>query len=384
MKKSLLAIAAMGMFAGAAHAQSTVTLYGIVDIGIAYTSNSGAGTATSGKTWAMASGNESGSRWGLTGAEDLGGGLKAIFKLENGFNPNNGGLGQGGRIFGRQAYVGLSSNSFGSVTLGRQYNAIQDFVAPVDIAGVLTQYTTHPFDNDNLNNTFRSDNTVKYATPKIAGFQAEALYGFSNNTNFANNRTYSVGASYAMGPLNLAAGYAYLQNPGVAGGSIYGTLANAPAASNPNTISGNRVNQWGLGGTYAFGPATVGLLYTGTYYAGGAAIPAAGLATGVAQGTGGLHLNNFEGSFRFQVTPALVLAVGETYSHLNQTGLSGNYWQTNLGADYNLSKRTDVYLTGVYQRTSRNLRATIDASAGNSIATGQNQTLVVAGIRHKF
>jgi GBP family porin len=106
MKKSLLALAALSTFAGMAHAQSTVTLYGIADAGILYTNNVGT-SAKHGALWQVASGNESGSRWGLTGAEDLGGGLKAIFKLENGFNVNNGTLGQGGREFGRQAYVGL-------------------------------------------------------------------------------------------------------------------------------------------------------------------------------------------------------------------------------------------------------------------------------------
>ena len=362
MKKSLLALAAMGMFAGAAHAQSTVTLYGIVDVGILYTSN--VNTAAGGKSaWQMANGNESGSRWGLTGAEDLGGGLKAIFKLENGFNPSNGSLGQGGREFGRQAYVGLSGNSFGSFTLGRQYNAIQDYIAPLDVASTLTQYTTHPFDNDNLNNTFRTDNSVKYVTPTLGGFQAEALYGFSNQTGFANDRTYSLGATFGAGPLNIAAAYAYVQNPNIAGGAVTGTLA------------ATRVNQWGLGATYAVGPATVGLLYTGSLYSGS--------TVAVSNAAGGtIHFNNYEGSFRFRLTPALVLAVGETYTGVRQAGVSGHFWQTNLGADYNLSKRTDVYLTGIYQKSTSNMHAAIDASAGT--ASGQSQTAVVAGIRHKF
>ncbi|MGN6318197.1 porin [Trinickia sp.] len=359
MKKSLLALAALGMFAGAAHAQSTVTLYGIVDIGILYTSNANAAGKSA---WQMASGNESGSRWGLTGAEDLGGGTKAIFKLENGFNPNNGTLGQGGREFGRQAYVGLSNKSFGTFTLGRQYNAVQDYLAPLDVASTLTQYATHPFDNDNLNNTFRTDNSVKYVSPTMGGFQAEALYGFSNSTGFANDRSYSIGATYGMGPLNVAAAYAFVQNPNVAGGAVNGTIA------------GQRVHQWGLGATYGFGPATVGLLYTGSLYTSSTAALTAPAGT--------IHFNNYEGSFRYNLTPALVVAVGETYTGVRQAGVSGHYWQTNLGADYNLSKRTDVYLTGIYQKATNNLKAAIDASAG--IASGQSQTAVVAGIRHKF
>jgi predicted porin len=76
-------------------------------------------------------GTINGSRWGLRGAEDLGGGLKAIFVLENGFSVQNGRLAQDGREFGRQAYVGVGSTQFGTVTLGRQYDSLVDFVAPL-------------------------------------------------------------------------------------------------------------------------------------------------------------------------------------------------------------------------------------------------------------
>ena len=114
MKKSLLALVALGAFAGAAQAQSSVTLYGIIDEGLLFNNNAG------GKhLYSMASGVMQGSRFGLRGTEDLGGGLKAIFVLENGFNSGNGTLGQGGAIFGRQAYVGLSQSQYGTVTFGR-------------------------------------------------------------------------------------------------------------------------------------------------------------------------------------------------------------------------------------------------------------------------
>ena len=374
MKKTLIALAALGSFAGVAHAQSTVTLYGIADAGFVYTSNVATSSSTHGKVFALTSGNESGSRWGLTGAEDLGGGLKAIFKLESGFNINNGTSGQGGRLFGRQAYVGLSGTSFGSVTMGRQYNAIQDYLAPLDVASVLTQFATHPFDNDNLNNSFRTDNSVKYVSPTLGGFQAQALYGFSNNTNFANNRTYSVGATFATGPVNVAAAYAHLQNPGVFGGALVGNPSSTAATSNPNTISGNRVDQWGLGGTLAFGPLTAGLLYTGTLYSNS--------TSAVTAASGTVHFQNYEGSVRYQVTPALVLAAGETFTNVHQSGVSGHYWQSNLGADYSLSKRTDLYATAIYQTTAKTVHAAIDASAGT--ASGQSQFVGTVGIRHKF
>src|SRR5471032_3461610 len=110
-----------------AHAQNSVTLYGIIDTGFTYTHNSGGSASQFG----LSSGNESGSRWGLKGSEDLGGGLKTIFQLENGFNSTTGKLGQGGREFGRQAFAGLSGTNWGTVTLGRQYDPVADLVQQV-------------------------------------------------------------------------------------------------------------------------------------------------------------------------------------------------------------------------------------------------------------
>src|SRR5258708_39891884 len=104
MKKSLLALAALGAFAGVAHAQSSVTLYGIIDEGFNINTNSGGH-----HLYNLSSGVLQGSRFGLRGTEDLGGCLKAIFVLENGFAVNNGRLGQGGLLFCRQAYRAVVS-----------------------------------------------------------------------------------------------------------------------------------------------------------------------------------------------------------------------------------------------------------------------------------
>ncbi|MDR5663928.1 porin, partial [Burkholderia cenocepacia] len=92
----------------------------------------------------------SGSRWGLKGAEDLGGGLQAVFTLEGGFRPSDGGLGQGGRLFGRSAYVGLGKKGLGTLTFGRQYEPITDLVAQYSGSGIWSP-ATHVGDNDNLN-----------------------------------------------------------------------------------------------------------------------------------------------------------------------------------------------------------------------------------------
>ncbi len=128
---------------------------------------------------------------------------------------SSGRLGQGGRMFGRQAYVGLSDSRFGTVTLGRQYDSVVDYLAQTTANGNWAGYLfAHPYDNDNTDNSFRLGNSVKYASPEIAGFQFGGVYSFSNDTNFANNRAYSFGGQYANGGLLIAAAYLQANNPG--------------------------------------------------------------------------------------------------------------------------------------------------------------------------
>ncbi|VVE51518.1 porin [Pandoraea iniqua] len=384
MKKSLLALGVLGAFAGAAHAQSSVTLYGIIDAGLTYTSKTGgnlAGTGTTSKNFAFSNGNLQGSRWGLKGAEDLGGGLKAIFVLENGFNLGNGTLGQGSREFGRQAYVGLSSATAGTLTIGRQYDSVVDFVGPFAVGSQWATFAgAHPFDNDNLNNSFRVNNTVKYTSVNYAGFSAGGMYGFSNSANngtagsgFANNRAYSFGAGYANGPLSFGAGYLYLASPGT---NTSGVLT-AGDVNTPMNLGGAAVSDkaWigAAGLSYAFGPATVGLVYGHSSY--------------TYVGGGSWKFDNVEVNGKYMLTPALQLGASYTYtwSTLNNAGtnVSPKYHQVNLGADYFLSKRTDLYLVGLYQHANN------DAPGGASMnglgfSNGTNQFAVTSGIRHKF
>ncbi|MFX1765804.1 porin [Paraburkholderia sp. A1RI-2L] len=353
--------------AGAACAQSSVTLYGIVDSGLAYTNNQQGHSA-----WQATSGNESGPRWGLIGTEDLGEGLKANFRLENGFNIENGTLGQGGRMFGRQAWVGLGAANWGALTFGRQYNPIQDIISSMQISSTLAQYSTHPFDNDDLNNTFRTNNSAKYVSPSIAGLQATLMYGFSNTADFAVNNSWSAGLSYAHGPLNLGAAYARMNHPG-------STTAGAVASSNYYPTSAqvfgvhlaNATEQqlWGVSGTYAFGPATLGLVYTGSNFSMAA--------------NGALRFNNYEGNVRYSLSPALTAALAYAYTAVAQGETSGHYHQVSAGVQYQLSKRTDVYLNGFYQKASSSIgQAWIDGLAAPSSTT--SQLAFVVGMRHKF
>ena len=156
MKKALASLLGTSLFSVGAYAQSSVTLYGIIDEGVNYTSN--VATPAGGKAlFNLSSGVLQGSRWGMKGAEELGGGLRAIFTLENGFDLNTGKLSQGGLEFGRQAFVGLSSNTAGTVTLGRQYDSVVEYVSPIAISHQWAGYIgAHPGDIDNFNNGQRT------------------------------------------------------------------------------------------------------------------------------------------------------------------------------------------------------------------------------------
>ncbi|KVP82404.1 porin [Burkholderia ubonensis] len=381
MKKTLIVAALSGVFATAAHAQSSVTLYGLIDAGITYTNNQGGHSA-----WQQSTGSVNGSRWGLRGAEDLGGGLKAIFTLENGFGINNGTLKQNGREFGRQAFVGLSHSVYGSVTLGRQYDSVVDYLGPLSLTG--TQYGgtqfAHPFDNDNLNNSFRINNAVKYQSADYNGLKFGALYGFSNSSNFANNRAYSVGASYSFMGFNVAAAYMQLNN------NVNGL---AQAVSDPGAVAGDwtfaasRQRTWGAGLNYSFGPATAGFVFTQTRLTDSVAINAvqSGVTGGITGLSGGTRFNNYEINGRYALTPALSLAGSYTYTDGRIVGQSPKWHQFNLQAAYALSKRTDVYLQGEYQKVNSDglpLRANIN---GLGTASSNNkQVAVTAGLRHRF
>jgi len=376
MKKTLMVAALSGVFATAAHAQSSVTLYGLIDAGITYTNNQH-GHAN----WQETSGSVNGSRWGLRGAEDLGGGLKAIFTLENGFGINNGAFKQGGREFGRQAFVGLASDQYGSVTLGRQYDSMVDYICPLSLTG--TQYGgtqfAHPFDNDNLNNSFRVSNSVKYQSASYGGFQFGGLYGFSNQADgFANNRAYSVGASYNWGGLNVAA--AYLQLNGA------GTANSSGAVSDDFTFASQRQQTWGAGANYTFGPATVGLLYTQTNLTGFTGISAAagGTSNATTFGSNSSHFQNFEANARYALTPALSIAGSYTYTRANLAGDNAHWNQVNLQTAYALSKRTDVYLQGVYQTVNEGSGLEANINGLGAASATNNQVAVTAGLRHRF
>jgi GBP family porin len=191
------------------HAQSSVDIYGLISVGVQYTSNVGGHTAVQ-----MLSGTQQNNRFGFQIRENLGGGNMAVAELENGFDVTSGKFQQGGRMFGRQAWVGLRNDRYGTVTAGRQYDTMWDFLGPSLAAANAYGPLFHVGDNDNTGGTFRYSNSLKYASPVIAGLKFEALYAFSNKAgDFTQNRAINFGIRYAHGPVALAATYMKLDQP---------------------------------------------------------------------------------------------------------------------------------------------------------------------------
>jgi outer membrane protein OmpU len=190
---------------GTAYAQSNVTLYGLIDESLNYVSNEGGHSA-----FTQTSGNVQGSRWGIKGTEDLGGGYQAIFTLENGFALNNGALGQGGLEFGRQAFVGLTTPA-GTITLGRQYDFLIYLYSMTNLYSAGT-YGFHLGDYDRLGGE-RLNNVIAYQSPTFGGLKFGALYAPGGQPgHLAAGSAQSYGVSYSRGNLNLAAAYTSVNN----------------------------------------------------------------------------------------------------------------------------------------------------------------------------
>lgn len=366
--------AAMCACAGAAQAQSSVTLYGVIDVPIEYVSNAPTSSGGSAAVVRMASGGGlSGSRWGLRGVEDLGGGSKALFVLENGFGADTGGLQNGGRLFGRTAYVGLSNASYGRLTLGRQYTTLYDALsnfAPIRYA------TLWEPGNLQIGLNGRSDNTAKYAL-EVGGVKAMAHWSFGNSAlgngevpgQFRRDTGFGAGVAYFAGRFGIGVGYDQF-SPSLNGdGGATGTVRKAAVAA-----------------SYAIDEKLK--LMAG--YRWGQAQARAGLASAVTQNRDDYYWFGVN----YQATSALELTLGYTYDNVKSMATSSttvtnpaNPWQIQLLADYSLSKRTDVYLTAAYAKNAGlGLDTAVTAfAAGHQLAPGKdNMVGVAAGIRHKF
>jgi predicted porin len=362
MKLSLLALAVLGAFAGAASAQSNVTIYGVADVAISRTD-----TNTTDSVWGLTSGQQSGSRIGFRGTEDLGGGLSAIFTLENGYNIDTGTLGQGGRLFGRQGFVGLSSTALGVVKLGRQYTMNHDALNVFDpfltnLAGstenaipgtaalglpglpyfwagsVVALGTAAPASGlvigASPNVDVRVDNSIVFQTNNLGGFTGALQYGLGEQAgSFSNGRQLAVSGTYSNGPIAAVATY-------------------TDARSTTGAID---QKSFLIGGTYNFGFAKLHAGYQDNELESGAA--------------------TLLESQTFLLGATVPVGVGSAFGswiRADVKNVDAKSDQFALGYAHPLSKRTNLYTSAGWQRSEATGVADVKATIFN------------AGIRHLF
>jgi general bacterial porin, GBP family len=373
MKTTLkIALGSIGLLSGLAQAQSSVTLYGVIDIGMNYVSN-----RAGGKVFALTDGPPQAGRWGLKGDEDLGGGIHAIFTLENGFTVKDGLLSQGGRMFGRQAFVGLTKADIGTVTFGRQYDPVVDYLAPPSSNGAYAGgYFGHLFDLDNTGNDFRVDNSIKFKSASYAGLSFSTIYGFSNQASgIKDNRVYGIGAGYQNASFSIGTAYEQLDNPGR---NVDGALSSSADA----VFVAARQRIFGVGSTFTWGGLWTGIEWTRA------------VVDGIVSGpivANYFRLDSYEINSKYMISPAAYVGGGYVFSNARQqtagTETSPKWHQFNLMVDYFLSKRTDIFAMAIYQMAAGD--ATFAFIYGNGATSIQSpgharQFVTRVGIRHKF
>lgn len=339
------------------YAQSSVSLYGILDVGVQYTTNQG-GQHSVQEASSMMRGN----RWGLKGIEDLGGGLQAVFRLESGFALNNGVLGQSTstaqRIFGRYSYVGLATEKF-QVTFGRQTDFMLDYLQTTANSWYGTSLEFHPainanfFGNNGSNPSLdrigggEVDSSVRASFSPVQSLHFGAMYGFGDAPGFGSpNSTQSYGATWTT--------------TGVLLGAVYTTRKDNLTPSTLRTL--------GIGATAAFGDFIFNALYTNSRWTRTSDV--AGI---------------FDVGVRYNITPFQV--VGVEYTFLDKNHGPTNVFYASIRStygviyDYKLSKATDIYVTYVFQHATGGLRAQL---FGMSPSSNSGQGVAAIGIRHYF
>ncbi|AVR22335.1 porin [Burkholderia multivorans] len=377
MKLAKWVVGGLGVLSVPAFAQSSVTLYGVIDTGIEYVTHANA----AGDRLVRMPGitGELPSRWGLRGSEDLGGGLKTVFQLESGFNPRGGDLGQGGRLFGRQAWVGLQG-PWGKLSFGRQYSMTfwgltdSDILGP-DIYGSASLDAYIP--------NARSDNAIAYMGT-FRGLTLGAMYSFGRDSagtgnspgqgtcagsvagHFTQCRQWSAMIKYDTQTFGVSA--AYDEQRGGAGAAANFFNGVAPLAL---TSEGDKDIRMQVSGYGNIGPVKLGAGWVGRH------------VDTVSPSVPDVRSDLFFVGAAYQVTPAAVLD-GEAFRIVNREQ-NTRATMTTLRGTYFLSKATAAYLQGSYLWNSAHARYSLSSGGGGTTpAAGVGQLGVMAGIRHMF
>jgi len=347
MKKSLLALAVLGALSGSVAAQTNVTVYGLLDMGIVRES----GGPAPGSVTKLTSGIANGSRVGFRGTEDLGGGLSAFFTIENGFQADTGALGQGGLLFGRQAFVGLQGG-FGAVRLGRQYTPVDTTMGAVD-----------PFFNGLEGRAFnlfargyvsRVNNAIMYSTPIFGGFQGDVTYGLGEVAGSSSAGRY-VGASfgYSAGPLYVRLAY-----------QDSNTIPAAAVGAAPAVLVGSDKNTM-LGATYNFGP----VMLHGAY----------GLTEA---DRGGIDTADFKDAMVGVSVPVGAGKILASVVHRSDDIGTADANFYGLGYIHSLSKRTTLHTSYGYMKSRG--AGSRGYTVGSAIEVGTGNRAFEVGVRHTF
>ena len=371
---------------GTAAAQSTMTMYGVVDAAMTYSSNQNGASNVY-----MRSGNQQSSRLGFRGTEDLGNGSQVVYVLEAGFNLDDGTSSQSGSLFNRQAYVGLSDEKAGTLTVGRQYTTYYMFVGPVGQVGAVTGATgAHPGDYDGLDVTVRSNNAVSYVSPTWSGLQFGASVAAGEQAGHTGSGgTLSGAMRYVDDRLKVSLGYQLLKNgPTQTVWDPTASTSFGKSAVNNGYLSSESIQYVALAARYQLNAFTLGGVLSGVQYHPNAQSLFRDTAT----------LNTVNPFLLYQTSTPWLLSASYSYtkaSSANGITNTANYRQLSLEQIYRLSKRTVLYLTEADQKARGQTLGANGTSVVNAVAvvgdsqTGTpsstpNQHVFMAGISHVF
>lgn len=354
MKKASLVLGLLAGSVGAAYAQSSVTLYGIVDAGARYTTNAGPATNKGASLSTLAPGGMSQSRLGINITEDMGGGLKGIANIEHRLLSDTGAV--AAADFWRQSWVGIQSSSFGRVTLGRQYNVLFDAVTSTYASFKYSPYSEIYKPEIGFSLGARNSNMVKYLV-EAGGLRFEGQVSAGEG---GAGKSMGGLLRYAMGEIAVAG--AYLDQKDAAGKSVKATTIGGAWTSGP----------WYVNAGWARNKFAKGFDATTNATLAGSIVGALNAAAAL-----GEHRDMWTVGATYQLTPQLNL--GAQYWNAKQTGFvaagngKGDFFA--FVADYAFSKRTDAYLELDHTKISGNL------TLANGATKRDGYTV---GLRHRF
>lgn len=356
MKNHLFGSFAGLAISGAACAQSSVTVYGSLDLGPVYVSNVGGSN-----TKRLTGGTTQPDRLGFRGSEDLGDGLSAVFGLEGGIAPDTGSQINPTKFWNREAKVGLASKTMGTVVLGRLTDAMFDIVGKYSNGYNLFNFNLfHPGNFDGLANTNAFDNAIKYISPTLGGFQGELIVGAAEGVG----RNTGAGLNYANGPFRAGLAYGKSDNRAL---DIAGRLG-ITQALNRTFVPGaavvmDSVTSFGAGAGYSFGPLSVNAAYT---------------QNDIKLGSASSKPRNVDIGATYRTTPENWINVGFSNSRFD-----GARWNTYSLMDlYWLSKRTQIYAQATLQRAGGD--AKVAAINGVGLSSNSKQSVLGVGVHHSF